>query len=654
MCTITHNTSTIAHALNDASATNTNALPRRLRKRNTLVLQQGGRRLGKGKGSSSSSYKAALLPKSPKCGKSSSSRSRHHAYSGKSKGSFYSHKSSKGSSSYDDCSEDQTTLSPTATTTSSPTTLLTTAESVSPSIATVPTPSPTRYCASVQGREEDIATMTSSVVGSGNIVPGTPEGDALNWILNIDNTNTCNDGGIALLERFVLALFFYKTGGESWLNSNGWLSLSNQCTWFGIDCGTDGRVDTISLNQNNLSGEIPDALSNLEQLSVLKLFDNALEGTVPTSLYQLSNLAFLDMEANNLSGKKDERGILLAYIFYSLLESKCTHDDTFLHFTGNLFDAAVFNATSLVRFRASFNQFAGTTIPSDIGRLTSLQQLWIADCGLVGSIPVEINQLVELNDFFAYNNSLTGAIPDDLSMLRNLRRLDLSHNDLTGTLPASMGLLLSLEKIVLSGNSLTGSMPSTIGNLQLMTDLLLDHNSMSQSLPHDFDFLVSLQSLNLEDNAFTGRLPDYTSWEDLRFININNNRFNGTILPSLFAKQGLEYVYFANNTLTGSIPTNYGNASSLIDLWINGNQLTGTIPSVSSSDFPSITEILLNDNALSGDVPDSLCDKRNSTLVDEYLEDFGTLHADCLPPFGSDVPNNPCPIGCCTNCFVGK
>jgi hypothetical protein len=177
-------------------------------------------------------------------------------------------------------------------------------QSITPSIATVPTQSPTRYCESVQGRQEDIATITSAVVGSTTVLPGTPEGDALNWILNVDNTNTCNDGGIALLERFVLALFFYQTGGESWSNSNGWLTLSDHCTWAGIECGTDGRVETISMNQNNLSGEIPNALSNLEHLSVLKLFDNALEGTVPTSLYQLPNLIFLDMEANNLSGKK--------------------------------------------------------------------------------------------------------------------------------------------------------------------------------------------------------------------------------------------------------------------------------------------------------------------------------------------------------------
>lgn len=560
---------------------------------------------GKGKGTSHSYTKAS---KSTKC-KSSSSRSRH----GKGKGGKG--KGSKGSDSAKDCLGDELGTSSPTISTASPS-VITESPTASP---TGPTLSPTRVCESQQGRLDDIARITTSIVGV--ILPGTPEQDALDWLVSVDQTNTCNDGGVALTERFVLALFFYNTGGENWSNRNGWLSLSDHCTWAGIECTVDQRVGTISMNQNNLLGEIPSALSSLESLSVLKLFDNALEGTIPSSLYQLPNLLFLDVEANNLQG--------------------------------NLFESAVFNATSLVRFRASFNQFDGTTIPPEIGRLSSLQQLWIADCGIVGTLPAEINQLVDLNDLFVYNNTLTGPIPDDLSELQKLKRLDLSHNHLTGSLPSSIGLLLELEKIVLSGNDLTGPMPSTIGNLQLMTDLLLNQNSMDGPLPHDFDFLISLQNLDLEGNAFTGRLPDYSTWDQLRYININNNHFNGTIHPSLFTKQGLEYVYFANNTLHGNIPSNYGNASNLIDLWLNGNVLTGPIPNVGPEDLSSITEILFHHNALSGDVPHSLCDKRNASSA-EYLMDFGTLHADCEPPAGSDVPNNPCPAGCCTTCFIGK
>jgi len=312
---ITPNTLNLAHALNEASVTK--PFQRRVRRRNTLLVQDithgkgKGSSSSKGKGSSSSYWKGSKSPKCSKSYKSSSSNSRHDKYSSISKGG-----KSKGSSNNVDCIEDPTPSPSVSTstnpsqspTTHSPTILLTTKQTIAPT--SVPTQSPTRLCSSVQGRQEDIDAIASAVVGS-SILPGTPEGDALNWILNVDTVNSCDDGGIALLERFVLALFFYQTGGENWLNSNRWLSLASHCTWAGIECGTDGRVDTISLNQNNLSGGIPGALSNLANLSALKLFENALEGTVPTSLYQLPKLSFLDIEANNLSGKMTIDGLLI-------------------------------------------------------------------------------------------------------------------------------------------------------------------------------------------------------------------------------------------------------------------------------------------------------------------------------------------------------
>jgi|AntRauTorckE5430_2_1112549.scaffolds.fasta_scaffold01228_5 hypothetical protein len=296
-----------------------------------------------------------------------------------------------------------------------------------------------------------------------------------------------------------------------------------------------------------------------------------------------------------------------------------------------------------MRFRASNNNFTGSTIPAEISSLVSLQQLWIADCGITGSIPPEIGQLIHLTDFFAYDNALTGSIPD-LGQLRRLQKLYLHNNQLTGQFHASIGSLVGLREINLSENLLTGELPSTIGNLDLVTELSLANNTMRGNLPLGFDNLTSLIALDLQNNDFNGPLPDYSSWSGLELINLMNNFISGPIHSSLFELEEIQFVYFSNNKLTGEIPSNYGNAQNLVDLWLNGNFLTGAIPDVSTGDMVNITEILLQNNMFTGEIPASLCDARNS------FEGFVTLHADCSP-YSGDLIRNPC--SCCTTCFIG-
>ena len=74
---------------------------------------------------------------------------------------------------------------------------------------------------------------------------------------------------------------------------------------------------------------------------------------------------------------------------------------------------------------------------------------------------------------------------------------------------------------------------------------------------------------------FSGQIPDDAAWTKLRYINLNNNSFNGTISETFFSKENLTNIYFTNNTLSGTIPSNYGSAFALRDLWLNGNELTG-------------------------------------------------------------------------------
>ena len=318
---------------------------------------------------------------------------------------------------------------------------------------------------------------------------------------------------------------------------------------------------------------------------------------------------------------------------------------------GTAFNDDVMKATNLLALRLSFNNFQASSIPSNIGVFTQLKQLWIAGAEITGQIPPEITNLSELEQFFAFENKLRGTIPD-LSTLRNLERINLADNQLIGSFPESLGNLPSLNRIVLSNNLLDGQLTTSIGNLILLEEFLIANNTLTGPFPStEFSNLSRMVSLDLENNEFTGFLPNYSDWNALSFININNNGFYGSIDASLFDKQDLQRVYFSNNTLTGPVPY-FGASENLIDLWLNGNFLDGTIPNV---DFlPNITEVLLSDNLLEGPMPQSICDLRDEDS-DSFVPSFEFLHADCLPPSGTDQPNNACDYPeCCTTCTIGK
>ena len=110
------------------------------------------------------------------------------------------------------------------------------------------------------------------------------------------------------------------------------------------------------------------------------------------------------------------------------------------------------------------NDLTGT-IPSVLGRLTSLERLDLQGNDLTGSIPGELVNLNNLQRLDLDYNHLTGALPSWLGNLGNLQVLDLNDNLLTGEIPAALGNLANLELIQLRGNAFTGCVPAALQNV---------------------------------------------------------------------------------------------------------------------------------------------------------------------------------------------
>jgi len=74
-------------------------------------------------------------------------------------------------------------------------------------------------------------------------------------------------------------------------------------------------------------------------------------------------------------------------------------------------------------------------IPSQIGKLTQLESLSIADAQLTGTLPTEMGHLTNLRRMWLSNNELSGSVPSEFTKLSGLELLKVQKNSLTGEIP---------------------------------------------------------------------------------------------------------------------------------------------------------------------------------------------------------------------------
>ena len=194
-------------------------------------------------------------------------------------------------------------------------------------------------------------------------------------------------------ERQILLRLYNATGGPDWTENTHWLSERPLREWHGVET-LNGRVISLILENNNLTGVIPPELGRLTGLRSLVLSANQLEGVVPPELGRLTFLRSLWLAVNQLEG----------------------------------------------------------TIPPELGRLTGLRSLDLSANQLAGAIPSQLGRLSELEELHLQNNLLTGEIPSALADLRSLKELRLENNPgLSGPLPARFVDLRLLGTLYLGG-----------------------------------------------------------------------------------------------------------------------------------------------------------------------------------------------------------
>ena len=123
-------------------------------------------------------------------------------------------------------------------------------------------------------------------------------------------------------------------------------------------------------------------------------------------------------------------------------------------------------------------------VPTEVGRLSMLQEFWVHKTQLSGTIPSEMGILSSMRSIRMHHTGIGGTIPEELFNVPQLERLDLSHANLQGTISTKIGQLAdSLTILRLENNTLTGDIPAELGHLTNIRTLYLQYNELEGNIP---------------------------------------------------------------------------------------------------------------------------------------------------------------------------
>lgn len=281
-------------------------------------------------------------------------------------------------------------------------------------------------------------------------------------------------------DREALIALYKATGGDNWIHNDNWCSDKPLSEWYGVTTDQEGRVISLGLSNNNLSGDFPDNIDLLTKLRELYLdFNNF--SAIPANIGKLQSLEILTIYSD------DSQGALLG---------------------GNI-PSGLGNLSNLKRLSLS-GDFG--PLPEELGNLMRLEMLdiqgpWYSR-SVSESIPNWIQNLKNLRDLSLIDMNLSGSIPDWIFDLTKIENLHLQENQLTGTLSEKIGNLKELNYLMLNKNALTGHIPSSITTLKRLQHCYLHENNLTGTFPEGFGGMVALLTLSTHGNRLSGEIPE--------------------------------------------------------------------------------------------------------------------------------------------------
>ncbi|KAH0729274.1 hypothetical protein KY289_000462 [Solanum tuberosum] len=399
-------------------------------------------------------------------------------------------------------------------------------------------------------------------------------------------------------------------------------------------------LETLDLSDNMLSGKLPNVIGKLGKLGSLFLSGNLFEGDI-SELFNVrsnflsvgfgntSSLTDLRLDNNKLTGALPESvGHLSMLEYFVISNNRLEGVVTENHFSKlthlQYFDASRNNLTLKVSqtwippFQATDIVIGGWNIgPLFPMWLQTQKQIWnvdISDGGIHGEVPT-----------WFWNLS------------SQIRFLNLSHNQFVGEVPIISTPSWTDEHegpwtIYLGSNNFSGPLPliSTI-----VSELDLSNNSFSKGLSN---FLCEakngsykLEILNLGGNDLSEEIPDcWMNWPKLTVLILRDNNLIGSLPRSMEVLSNLRSLDLRRNRLNGLFPSSLGNCTKLHKIDLAENEFIGKIPSWLGMRFPTLIVLILRSNKFDGELPQELCDLKDLQILDLANNTFVGIIPRCI------------------------
>uniref|UniRef100_A0A3B6CDZ1 Leucine-rich repeat-containing N-terminal plant-type domain-containing protein n=2 Tax=Triticum TaxID=4564 RepID=A0A3B6CDZ1_WHEAT len=375
------------------------------------------------------------------------------------------------------------------------------------------------------------------------------------------------------------------------------------------------KLDTLDLSDNAFNGTLPTDICNMENLEELYLLSSTLFGELPSCIGNLTSLRILDL-SNNLFTIKFP-SLSFAHLT-SLVKLSLSNNNL----EGVLFLGSLSNSSQLTHLdlSSSGNHFQLETVTSTISLSAQLQVMVLPNCNLNGNSAVILSFLSHQHALEAVdisNNNLNGHFPSWLIEKNvNLSHLNLQGNSFSGILP----LPFKLSKLPTGINI-------TFPNLYYVN---LSRNSFQGIFPSGLHYIDSLTFLDLSNNNFFDNIVSAFngSKSNIRSLFLSGNNFYGSF-PQDILLASTYHLLLNDNQITGEIPDNICLGQQLTLLDVSSNKLTGSLPTCIHA-LENIAILNLRGNSLGGPIPLELCHLKNLVFLDMSKNSLSGP-VQCLP-----------------------
>ena len=441
-------------------------------------------------------------------------------------------------------------------------------------------------------------------------------------------------------DSLALLVLHESLNGEKWRNP--WNPRKPMTEWSGVtlqEINGELRVTKLLLSDFSLSGNLPNEIGNLRELTSLRITGKVYK--CPNSLINLRKLESLNVNfsdgtecflPNDMSSMLSLKEFLpgqlkipmesFAGIYTLPALEKLTISTIYL--IGDMPEGI-----SRLKQLKSLS-LGGTNIyslPDDIGDLAeNLTTLNLNGCQALASLGANIGKLVNLKTLTLSGCKVLKELPEGFGNLTSLTALDLSNCEglerlssdignlqvstltlrgckLLKEIPESFGELAKLTKLNFYACAALETLPESIGNLTKVTEIDLSQCTALTSLPTSLGQLTNLKKLIMPRTGLTTLSATISSLSALEELDVTGQGgttgISGVAADVFSGVTKLKKFSASNNSFSGGLSW-LKNLSALQTLRLDGNQLSGQLD---LSQFgPVLTDVYLSNNKLEGNL----------------------------------------------------